>query len=204
MVQSLRPAASPLTPEQRRDLDDAKVGARAFLGAARVAAFNGWTVGFFAVISILFGLLSLTSFLVGVGLAIVARNELVGRRRLLALEQSGLELLWRNQLGLIALVVVYCGWSMYRTVASPDSGTVELAELMELTGITELTEVLGTDAGELVRSLVLTVYAVVVVVVAVFQGLNARYYFVRVARIRDYLRDTPQWVIDLQRSTTTE
>ena len=204
MVQSLRPAASPLTPEQRHDLDDAKERAGAFLGAARVAAFNGWTVGFFAVVSILFGLFNLTSFLVGVGLAIVARNELVGRRRLLALEQSGLELLWRNQVGFLALIIAYCGWSMYRTVASTDSGTVELAELLELTGITELTEVLGADAGELIRSLVLTVYAVVIVAASVFQGLNARYYFVRVARIRDYVRDTPQWVIDQLRSPTIE
>jgi hypothetical protein len=36
---------------------------------------------------------------------------------------------------------------------------------------------------------------------AIFQGLNARYYFLRVALMKDYLRDTPQWVLDLQRST---
>ena len=182
-------SASPLTPEQQQQLHDAKEHAGLFLGAAKVAAFNGWTVGFFAVVSILFGLFSLTGFLVGIGLAVVARNELVGRGRLRALDPSGLELLWRNQLGFMALIIAYCVWSMYRTVAAPDPQ------------MAELTELLGEGTGDLIRSLTLTVYAAVVVATVVFQGLNARYYFVRVARIRDYLRDTPSWVLDLQRST---
>ncbi len=29
---------------------------------------------------------------------------------------------------------------------------------------------------------------------------NARYYFVRVARLDDYLRNTPKWVLELKRS----
>ncbi len=185
-------AASPLTPEQQQELSDAKERASSFLGAAKVAAFNGWTVGFFAVVSILFGLFSLTSFLVGVGLAFVARNEFVGRGRLRSLDPSGLELLWRNQLGFMALIVAYCVWSMYRAVALPNP---EMTELMER---------LPDGTTELVQSLTVIVYAAVIVVTGIFQGLNARYYFVRVSRIRDYVRHTPQWVLDLQRSTAIE
>ena len=48
------------------------------------------------------------------------------------------------------------------------------------------------------------VYSTVIVVTGIFQGLNARYYFVRAARIREYVRDTPKWVLDLQRSTVLE
>ncbi len=44
----------------------------------------------------------------------------------------------------------------------------------------------------------------VIVLSGIFQGLNARYYFVRAGRLRDYVRDTPQWVLDLQRSTAIE
>ena len=182
-------SASPLTPEQQQELHDAKERAASFLGAAKVAAFNGWTVGFFAVVSILFGLFSVTSFLVGIGLAVVARNEFVGRGRLRALDPSGLELLWRNQLGFMALIIAYCAWSMYRSVAAPDPQMVELTEL------------LGEGTGDLIQSLTLMVYSAAVVATVIFQGLNARYYFVRVVRIRDYVRDTPPWVLDLQRST---
>jgi len=182
-----------LTPELELELRDAKERAGSFLGAAKVAAFNGWSVGFFAVVSILFGLFSLTSFLVGVGLAFVARNEFVGRARLRQLDPSGLELLWRNQLGLLALIIAYCVWSIYRTVAAPDPQI--LADLPEL---------LGEGVEDLIRSLTLTLYALVIAATGIFQGLTARYYFVRVSMIRGYVRDTPQWVLDLQRATVME
>ena len=165
--------------------------ARSFLGAAKVAAFNGWSIGFFAVVSLLFGLFSLTSFLVGVGLAVVARNEFVGRTRLRALDPSGLELLWRNQVGFMALIIAYCVWSMFRAVALPNA-------------VTDFMELLGEGAGELLQSLTILAYVAVIVLTGIFQGLNAHYYFVRAARIRDYVRDTPQWVLELQRSTVLE
>lgn len=179
---------SPLTPDQKRELEDAKARAAAFKGAARVAAFNGWTFAAFAGISILFGLFSLPGFLVGVGLAVVARNEFVGRRGILSYDPAGFELLWRNQLGLMALIVLYCVWSMYRAAAFPDPE------------IEELTAMLGEDTGELVQSLTQGAYAAVIVATVIFQGLNARYYHVRIARLEEYLSETPGWVLDLQRA----
>ncbi len=179
-----------LTPELQQELRDANESAGSFLGAAKVAAFNGWSIGFFAVVSILFGLFSLTSFLVGVGLAFVARNGFIGRASLRSLDPSGLELLWRNQLGFMALIIAYCVWSIFRTFARPESEISELTQLLGATG--------------LVQAATLIVYTVVIVATGIFQGLNAYYYFVRAARIRDYVRDTPQWVLDLQRSTAIE
>ena len=174
-----------LTPELELEVRDAKERAGSFLGAAKVAAFNGWSVGFFAVVSILFGLFSLTSFLVGVGLAFVARNEFVGRARLRQLDPSGLELLWRNQLGFMALIITYCLWSIYRAVAAPAPQI-----------LADLTLLLGEGVEDLFQSVTLMLYAAVIALAGIFQGLNARYYFVRVSMIRDYVRDTPQWVLD--------
>ena len=182
-----------LTPELELELRDAKERAGSFLGAAKVAAFNGWSVGFFAVVSILFGLFSLTSFLVGVGLAFVARNEFIGRARLRSLDRSGLELLWRNQLGFMALIIAYCLWSIYRTVAAPTPPI-----------LADLTLLLGEGVEDLFQSVTLMLYAAVIAATGIFQGLNARYYFVRVSMLRDYVRDTPQWVLDLQRATVME
>ena len=47
-------------------------------------------------------------------------------------------------------------------------------------------------------------YAAVIALTGIFQGLTARYYFVRVWMLRDYVRDTPPWVLDLQRATMME
>jgi len=182
-------AHSPLSAEHQREIVAAGDRAASIVGAAKVAAFNGWTIGFFAVASMLFGLFSLTGFLVGAGLAVVARNELVGLRRVRSFDPSGLELLWRNQLGLMGLIIVYCVWSIYRATSRPDPD------------MAELTELLGEGTGDLLRSLTVTLYIAVMIATVIFQGLNARYYFVRIARMRDYLRDTPAWVVELQRAT---
>ena len=60
---------------------------------------------------------------------------------------------------------------------------------------------LGEGVEHLFQSVTLTLYALVIGATGIFQGLNARYYFVRVSMIRDYVRDTPQWVLDLQCAT---
>lgn len=180
--------AAPLTPEQRTRLAEATERARTFMGAAKVAAVNGWTLGFFAAVSILLGLTSPVSLLLGMSLAVIARNEFTGRARTRSLDPSGLELLWRNQIGLMTVIAAYGGWSMVRAVAFPDAR------------MAELTELLGQDSGELIQTLTVGTYAVVIVLAALFQGLNARYYFVRVRRLREHLHLTPEWVLDLQRS----
>ena len=172
-------APQPLTPEQRQTLEQAGERAKAFTGAAKVAAFNGWSIGFFAAVTVLFGIFSLTALVLGVGMGVVARNEFKGRARTLAPDPAGPDLLWRNQVGFMALIIVYCLWSLYLTTARPDPQ------------MAELTELLGGDLDEVVRSLTITVYVAVIALTALFQGLNARYYFRRIAMIEEYLSETP-------------
>ena len=181
------PQGSSLTPEQQQALDDAQQRAKAFLGASRMAALNGWTLAFFAGVSLLVGLFSFTSFVMGIALGVIARNELVGRQRLRAFDPDGLDLLWRNQIGLMAVIVAYCAWSMYRSVAAPDP---ELAAL---------TQFLGSGTGELITQLTIVLYASVLVASIVYQGWNARYYFVRKGRLEAHVHDTPAWVLEVQR-----
>lgn len=185
-------APPPLTPEQQDVLEEARERARTFTGAAKVAAFNGWSIGFFAAVTLLFGLFNLTALVLGAGMAVVARNEFKGRSAIVRSDVTGPELLWRNQVGFMALIIVYCLWSMYLATARPDP---QLAEL---------TELLGGDLDEVLRSLTLMMYTGVIAVTAVFQGLNARYYFRRIEMIREYLSETPSWVLELQERASVE
>lgn len=179
---------APLTPEQQQALEDARERAASFMGAAKVAAFNGWTFAFFAAVSILSGLFNLPAFLVGVGLAAVAWNELQGRRRILDQDPGGFELLWKNQLALMAIIVVYCVWAMYRSRSAPDPS------------IQELDEIFGAGSSELFQSIVTTMYGAVIAGTVIYQGLMARYYHARITRLKEYLEVTPAWVVELQRS----
>ena len=89
----------------------------------------------------------------------------------------------------MGLIIVYCLWSMYQTVSNP------------MTGIAGL-EAIADSFGGLVTNLTLAVYGAVIVLTALVQGLNARYYFVRIERVEDYLRETPGWIVEIQRSTS--
>ena len=181
-----------LTPEQRRELTTAKERARSFMGAARTATFNIWTIGSFAAVTLLFGLFSLTALVLGVGMAVVTWTEHKGRAMLRRFDPEGPRLLGRNQLGLMALIIAYALWSMYRTTAHPDP---ELAQIDAL---------LGGDTAGLVTELTMYVYVGVIVLTALFQGLLARYYFKRIALVEAYVRDTPQWVLDMQRAASLD
>ena len=138
--------------------------------------------------TLLFGLFNLNALVLGAGMAVVARNEFKGRSAILRSEVTGPELLWRNQVVLMALIIMYCLWSIYRTTGQPDPQ------------MAELTELLGSDLDEVVRSLTLMMYTGVIGTTVIFQGLNARYYLRRIGMIREYLSQTPSRVLKLQES----
>ncbi len=179
----------PLSPEQQEELALANARAQKILAATKVATFNGWTIGAFAAITLPFALFSLTALVIGVGMAIVARNEFRGRELLRRFDHQGPQLLGRNQIGFMALIVGYCVWSIYSTLANP------------IPQLEELEALLGAAGDQLVTNLTVAVYSIVIVLTLLFQGLNARYYFARIKLVQGYLEETPAWIIDLQRAT---
>jgi hypothetical protein len=184
-------APQSLTEDQKEALADARRRADRFLGATKVATFNGWSIGIFAALTIPFGLSSFTALVLGLGMAVAARNEFKGRIMLRRIDPAGARLLGRNQVGFMGLIVAYCLWSIYRTYAYPDPG---IQQELAFVGV----------APETVRTLTVAVYAGVIAASILFQGLNARYYFARVHRVEEYLRTTPEWVLELQRSATLD
>jgi len=177
----------PLSPAQQQELALANARAQKILAATKVATFNGWTIGAFAATTLLFALFSLTALVIGVGMAVVARNEFRGRGLLRRFDAHGPQLLGRNQVGFMTLIIGYCVWSIYGTLTNPIP-------------LEELEAVLGAPA-ELITNFAVAVYAVVIVLTLLFQGLNARYYFARIKLLQGYLEETPAWIIDLQRAT---
>lgn len=183
------PRPPPLDAEQRETLRRANERLRdRILGAGKVAAFNGWTLVVFGVLSILTGAFSPTGLLIGVVLLVFGWNELRGRLLLRHLDGRGPVVLGWNQIGLALAVFLYCVWSSWRAWAHPEPM------------LAELETTLGISPSEIARMTVLA-YAVVFMVSAVALALTARYHFARRERLEAYLRETPEWVVDIQRST---
>lgn len=189
----------PLTAEHRQALALARDLAVPVRSAARAATFNAWTTGIIAALSAPFALFSVSGFIMAAGLTLVAYNEFRGRRRLLEFEPAAAATLGWNQIGLLALIVVYCVWTMVTSLTGDSSLVAALAASPELNqaGV-ELSEF-----GEsFVQLFVIGFYGTVIGLSVIFQGANAIYYFTRRKYVARYVAETPAWVRDLQRASS--
>lgn len=188
----------PLSQEQQQEVAAAHDRAQKIRKAAAVAGFNGWVTGIIAACSAPFALFGLSGLLVTAGLSFVAYNEFKGRRRLLQFDQKAPAFLAWNQIGFLALITCYCAWMLVVGL----SGESLFAE--ELKTNPELRSLIGSadDLDHFYRIIVAVFYGTVIALSAIFQGLNAFYYFTRQKHVDDYLQKTPDWVLDLQHLTS--
>jgi hypothetical protein len=184
------PTDTPLSREHYRELAAAKPRFKKVRAAARVAAFNGWTIGVIAALSAPFAMFSVAGLVMAAGFTVIAFIEFRGRRRLLQYHPSGATLLGWNQIGLLSLIVVYCLWQLWTGLSGPSPLAAELEAQPELG------EALGSldEVDALYRGVIITFYGLVIALSVVVQGLNAIYYFTRRKYVDLCLRDTPQWV----------
>lgn len=185
----------PLSASQLLEVGAARDRAGKIRKAAAVAKFNGWMTGIVAVCSLPFALFSLSGFLLMVVLSFVTYNEFKGRRRLLQFDRNSPAFLGWNQVGFLALIILYSLWMLSVGL------TTESPILRELKANPELQGLLGSsvELDQIYRLLVVAVYGTVLVLSIIFQGLNALYYFSRRKHVDAYLKETPDWVLDLQR-----
>lgn len=190
------PAPSgPLSADNLRELELAQRHAKRIRRAIGLARFNGWTIGSFAGLSLLGGVFSLTSLLVGFALAVVSYNEFSGAKALQRLDPAAPRRLGLNQIGLCCVVILYSLWSIYSTLTGPNPYGSAMAAGRHATDILASIEQLQT-------TLTLAVYGAMIALSISFQGGMAWYYFTRKRLVRDYVSETPGWIIDLQRATS--
>ena len=195
-VHPILDAAGSLTAEQQQALCDAHQRAGKIRAAARMAGFNGWVTGMFAVCSLPFAPFSLAGMVVAVGLIVVTYNEFRGRKMLLAFDPQGTRLLGWNQLGFLGLIAAYSVWMIVESLLGPGPLAAELKDHPELNSVLGSTE----DLQRLYQWIVLGVYGGTILLSGIFQGLNAVYYFTRRQLLDAYLRETPPWILQVQRA----
>lgn len=182
----------PLSIQQQQQVAQAARCARKVVGAAKVATFNGWSAGVFAVLSLPLAMFSATALVMGLGLAVVSWNEFRGRNRIRQFDPLAPRVLGWNQVGFLGLLVAYALWSIYAGLSGPDPYQAYIDSSPELQSM------LG-PLGQLHRTLTVAVYGGLIVLSVVFQGGNAVYYFSRGKYLQAYLTQTPAWIVDMQR-----
>src|SRR5262245_47276944 len=168
-------SGGPLTEEHRYQLAAATNRLVPVRKAARIASTNAWITGIIAALSWPFAMFSVVGFLVAVGLTVVAYNEFSGRRRLLEFDPSAATSLARNQLGFLALIVVYCVWSIYSNLAGGNQLLKDIGANPDLKDL-GIDSNLAASGGQLVALLIVGFYGLVIFLSVIFQGGMAYYY----------------------------
>jgi hypothetical protein len=184
-------SASPLSAEHLQQMQDARVRAKKIRRCIAVANFDGWSVGAFGALTLLFGVFTLTGWLLGGGMLAVAYIELSTVPSVKRLEPSSVRRLGRNQLALAALLLCYAGWSLYAAWFGPDP----LAET--IAAAPETAEMLAPYSS-IARLISVAVYIALAGVAIFAQGGTALYYFTREKHIRAYREQTPSWIVEFQ------
>lgn len=182
-----------LTPEHVAQIAAARKLGGKLRSAGVVAAVDGWSLGVFAVLTILCSLTSPIPLVLGLGMLAASYFELRGSRGLKRLDPHAPRHLTLNQLALGAMLFLYGAINFWLSLR-------EAHPLGSLSGQSrDLIEMMGPIEGT-VRSIVAMFYAIVMLVALVGGGLMALYYHSRGKILLAYLQTTPQWIQELQRA----
>lgn len=178
----------PLSPEHLAQIDAAQRRGKKIRKAARVASFNAWTAALIGGTCLLIGVFDRTSLILGVAITVVAAIEFQGAAKFRRVDLKAPQLCGLNQLFFLAIIATYCIWNMLHPSAA----------LTESTGSADADATLAAVAG-MESSIMGIFYGLVLLGSILMQGLTAVYYFTRTRPMRVYLRETPEWVVQLQR-----
>jgi hypothetical protein len=173
-----------LSDANLRELAEARLALRKINRAVAVAKFDGWTMGIFGGLSFVMGLGGdWINILVGMALVVFAWVELRGASMLRKLETQATKMLGRNQLALGLMIGLYSGWQIWVQA----SGNGESSDFSEV----DPTLLKSTEIG---------FYLLVILVAVVAMGAMSRYYFSRARYLDAYLKETPPWILEMQRA----
>jgi hypothetical protein len=184
---------SPLSAEHLQQMQDARLRAKKVRRCVSVANFDGWSVGVFGALTLLFGMFSFWGWFLGGGMLAIAYVELSTVPRIKRLETGAARRLGWNQIALGSLLLTYAGWSLYTMMYGPDPLASTIAQAPEAA------EMLAPYSG-LARMIGAAVYVGLALVAIFAQGGTALYYFTRERHIRAYREQTPAWIVQMQQS----
>ena len=182
-----------LSPEQLKQISDARLRAKKIRKGVSVALFDGWTIAIFAGLTLLSGLFSIVGLLLGIGMAAAAYIELTQAKKLKQLDPRAPAALAWNQVflgSILFLYAVYSLWSIFSGHSAMNSELAKYPELSQFTG----------DLDQLSKLIGLLVYGTLIAVAVFGQGGTALFYLSRRKHVDAYLRETPQWILDAQRA----
>ncbi len=194
---NVAPAA--LTPEQLAEIARAKQRGVKLQRAVRVATTDAWITAIFAVGAILTSCGGIDQLAIGIALAWVAFTSFRGAARLKRFDRSAPGRLAFNQVFLASAIILYAAYELWAISAGKSALLQALAGNASYGGLGDMGQAVDSIRDLIIWALKAT-YILLMLGTIVGQGLTAMYYRSRLQILEDYLDQTPQWVVDLQKA----
>jgi hypothetical protein len=182
-----------LTPEQLQQLGEAQIRWKKIRRAIAVARFDAWGVGIFACLTLLSVVFSWIALPLGLGMAAVALIEFRSANRLRRLDPTAPRVLAFNQIFFGCLLLAYAIYMLYRTHHDPGEYSQMIGNYPELNGTLGSIDSLAKMIGTLL-------YGGLAVIAITVQGGSAIFYFRREKLVREYIAETPPWIMQMQQA----
>jgi hypothetical protein len=130
-----QPASPQLTPAHFQQLAEAQRKLKKVRRAVSVANFDGWTIGIFGGLSLMFGVIGGISpgdIVVGLVLATIAFVELRTAKNLRRLDLRSARVLGFNQLALAGLIILYSLWRIHDATSATGSESEMISEIAQV------------------------------------------------------------------------
>lgn len=186
---SVAGSANPLSSEHLQALELAQQRGRKIRRAVKVALFDAWSTAVIAGGAVLFSIFDPSSLIIGIGLALIAWNEFKGAGQLKQLKSGAPRRLMLNQIALGVMIILYSIWSIHHTLTAPSAYAAYNGQVGEMLEPVE-------NLGKLIAC---CVYFSLMFFALFVQGGTAWFFASRKRHIRNYLAQTPQWILQIQR-----
>jgi hypothetical protein len=185
-----------LTSAQVEALRVARVRLKRVRRAVSYALFDAWGIAIFAGLTMLGSLLDPAGLPLGLGMAAIAAVEFRQAARLRRLDPDAAKILAFNQLAFAGLLIAYACWRIYVTLTGPEAFADEVQQNPMIADTLR-------PYAHLAKQLSLLVYGSLIAASIAIQGGTAVYYFTRAKHARAAQRETPAWILALQRAGVT-
>ncbi|GEM_PF-1167403 len=187
-----------LTPEHLEQLAAARKLGGGLHRAVIVGKVDGWTIGIFGVITLIFsvgsGIGSISGMVLGAGMAIIAFYQIRAADALRRLDEKAPAALARNQVILGILLVAYGAISLWQASVNPAMLSSSMG------GMDPETKELLAPYDQLARSFAIAIYTGVIAAGIIGPALTAAYYHAQRKRVAACRLGTPPWILELQQA----
>jgi hypothetical protein len=191
------PAVTAPSPQHLEQINAARIRGKKIKRCASTAMFSAWTIAIFGALTLVTSIGSFYGMMLGAGMCVLSHFEFRGAKEIRKLDPTAPRRLARNQMIMCVLLLAYSVGSLHSALTGPSDIDQQLGN------DPEVRQMLGSSIGDMEKTGAVLLYSLVGVAALLGCGGTALYYNSRKKFIEAYVRETPSWIVQLERAGMT-